>query len=214
MIYDSLVNIASGIPWTIALTVAAFVTGAILGLPLCMMLRSRHATIRLPAAFAVLILRSVPPLVWLFFIFFGIGGGLLAISPFQAAWIGLGLITTANLAEIYRGAFTAIHQGQREAAAALNLPAHSRFLDVLGPQLFRIAVPSAATFAISLLKDTAIASTIGVHEVAFNAYHLSQQTFRSLDIFAAAGLIYILVSLPMAWFANWADRSMMRSIVR
>lgn len=214
MIIESLLNIVSGVPWTIALTLVVFLSGAVLGLPLCMMLRSPSAVVRLPAAFVVLMVRSVPPLVWLFFIFFGIGSGFLDISPFLAAWIGLGLITTANLAEIYRGAYSAIHQGQGEAAAALNLPAYSRFIDVLGPQLFRIAVPSASTFAISLLKDTAIASAIGVHEIAFNAYHLSQQTFRSLDIFAAAGLLYIVISLPMAWFAGWADRSMMRSIVR
>jgi polar amino acid transport system permease protein len=207
-------TIAQGIPWTIALTVSAFATGALLGLPLCMMLMSPARPLRWLARLLVLTLRSVPPIVWLFFIFFGIGSGLLEISPFQAAWIGLGLITAANMAEIYRGAFAAIHPGQREAAIALGLPGRYRFMDVVAPQLLRIALPSCGTYAIGLLKDTAISSTIGVNEIAFEAYHLSQRTFHSLDVFAVAGLLYVLISLPMAWIAHWADRSMRRRLAR
>lgn len=166
------------------------------------------------ARFIILTMRSVPPIVWLFLIFFGFGSGLLQISPFEAAWIGLGLIVAANMAEVYRGAFTAIPAGEREAAIALGLPLQYRFRDVIAPQLVRIALPSAATYAINLLKDTAIASTIGVHEIAFQAYHLSQETFHSLDIFAIAGLFYIVISLLAAWVSRHMSRSMKLGLAR
>lgn len=211
---DFLAVVAAGAPWTIALTVSSFATGAILGLPLCLMLLSAWKPLQWLARFIILTMRSVPPIVWLFLIFFGFGSGLLAISPFEAAWIGLGLIVAANMAEVYRGAFAAIPAGEREAAIALGLPLRHRFLDVIAPQLVRIALPSAATYAISLLKDTAIASTIGVHEVAFQAYHLSQETFHSLDIFAIAGLFYIAISLLTAWAARHVDCSLKRSLAR
>jgi polar amino acid transport system permease protein len=202
---EILVAIATGIPWTMALTVVAFVVGAALGLPLCAMRFSRIGAVRFLAGALILTFRSIPPIVWLFFIFFGLGSGYVQISPFQAAAIGLGLITAANMAEIYRGALAAIHPGQWEAAIALNLARRYRFIDIIGPQLLRVALPSGATYAIGLLKDSAIASTIGVGEIAFQASHVSQRTFHSLDVFAIAGLLYILISLPMAWMARWAD---------
>ena len=211
-ILDDLSAVVAGIPFTLALTLAAFLFGAVLGLPLCAMRMSRSRVASLLAAVLILVFRAIPPIVWLFIIFFGIGFGYLQLDPFSSAAIGLGLITAANMAEIYRGALSAIHAGQWEASAVLNLSARHRFVDVIGPQLARIALPSATTYAIGLLKDTAVASAIGVHEVAYEAYHLSQQTFRGLDIYAAAGLLYILISLPIAWLARWTD-SRMRAVV-
>lgn len=214
MTLDILRSIAAGIPWTLALTLVAFVIGAVLGLPLCAMRFSRFGAVRFLGATLILTFRSIPPIVWLFFIFFGIGFGYLQISPFQAAAAGLGLITAANMAEIYRGALAAIHAGQWEAAFALNLSSRHRFLDVIGPQLLRVALPSAATYAIGLLKDSAISSTIGVNEIAFQAYHTSQRTFHSLDVYAIAGLLYILISLPMAWATRWADVRLRARVAR
>jgi polar amino acid transport system permease protein len=118
------------------------------------------------------------------------------------------------MSEIYRGSVAAIHQGQFEAAAALNLPARSRFFDVLCPQIFRVALPASATFAIGLLKDSAIASTIGVLEITFQAYHLAQQTYRGLEDFALAGLIYILISLPIAILARRTDTLLRSKVAR
>jgi polar amino acid transport system permease protein len=205
MTLEILQAIAAGVPWTLALTIAAFALGASLGLPLCAMSFARLSVIRFLARAIVLTLRSIPPIVWLFFIFFGVGSGYLPISAFQAGAIGLGLITAANMAEIYRGALAAIHPGQWEAAFALNLSRRHRLMDVVGPQLLRISLPSGATYAIGLLKDSAIASTIGVNEIAFQAYHVSQRTFHALDVYAIAGMAYILISLPMAWLTRWTD---------
>ncbi|MGC1577315.1 MAG: amino acid ABC transporter permease [Beijerinckiaceae bacterium] len=214
MTLDILQAIAAGIPWTLALTATAFVIGAILGQPLCAMRFSQLTAVRLLATSLILTFRSIPPIVWLFLIFFGLGSGYLQISPFQAAAAGLGLITAANMAEIYRGALSAIHPGQWDAASALNLSTRHRFLDVIGPQLLRVALPSSASYAIGLLKDSAIASTIGVSEIAFQAYHTSQRTFHALDIYAIAGLLYILMSLPMAWLTRWADVKLRARVAR
>lgn len=214
MMLEILQSIASGIPLSIALTIVAFVSGAVLGMPLCGMRASNAQPVRVLSGALVLTLRSIPPIVWLFFIFFGLGADFIQISPFEAAALGLGLITAANMAEIYRGALTAIHPGQWEAAAALNLPPLYRFVDVIGPQLFRIALPSGATYAIGLLKDTAIASTIGVPEIAFEAYHTSQRTFHSLDVYAVAGLFYILISLSLAALTRWADVKLRARVAR
>ncbi len=197
--------IAKGIPWSIGLTLLAFLMGAALGFPLCALRLAPWRPLRGAAIGIILTLRSIPPIVWLFFIFFGIGSGLLSVSPFVAAVVGLGLITAANMAEIYRGALTAIHAGQWEAAKMLNLSRPQQFLDIIMPQMLRIALPSAATYAIGLLKDSAVASAIGVPDIALMSYQVSQQTFRGLSVYGSAAFIYIALSLPMAWFARWAD---------
>ena len=67
---------------------------------------------------------------------------------------------------------------------------------------------------IGLLKDTAVASAIGVHEIAFQAYHVSQETFRGLDVYAAAGLFYIVISLPIAALARWTDLRLRARVAR
>lgn len=214
MIFEDLAALLIGIPFTIALTLIAFAVGAVLGLPLCGMRMSKALPLRWLASSIILVFRAVPPIVWLFFIFFGVGSGYLQLDPFSSGAIGLGLITAANMAEIYRGAFSAIQTGQWEAASVLNLSNHHMFIDVIGPQLLRIALPSATTYLIGLMKDTAIASAIGVHEIAFQAYHFSQETFRGINVYAAAGLLYILISLPVAYFARWTDMRLRARVAR
>ena len=166
---EILLAIAAGIPWTLALTAVSFGIGAVLGVGLCALRVSRFGVLRFAGAAVILTVRSIPPIVWLFAIFYGIGTDIIGIGPFASAAIGLGLITAAFMADIYRGALWSVPAGQWEAATALNLPARSRFVDIIGPQMLRIALPSAATYLIALLKYSAVASIIGVHEIAFEA---------------------------------------------
>lgn len=211
---EMLENIARGVSWTIGLTVFSFLIGALLGLPLCGMRLSKSTILRLVATSIVLVLRSIPPIVWLFFIFFGIGFEYMPLSPFAAAVLGLSLITAANMAEIYRGALKGIHYGQFEAATVLNFSSRHRFIDIIGPQLMRIALPSMATYGIGLLKDSAVASVLGVPEIAFRAYGLSQQTFRGLEVYAIAALLYIGMSLPIAYVTRRMDLRMRSAVAR
>jgi len=206
--------IAAGALWTLALTAVALLIGVAFGALLCAMRTSQSRLLSAIAALLILTFRSVPPIVWLFLIFFGIGADFVSHCPFQAAAIGLGLITGANLGEIFRGSLAAIHHGQWEAARALNLPRYSRFVDIIGPQLLRVALPSVATYSIGLLKDTAIASVIGVQEIAFQASHVSQRTFIGLEVFAIAGALYILLSVPMAWLTRLIDRRLRLRVAR
>lgn len=206
MTLDGVLLIAGGIYWTLVVTVCAFLLGAALGVPICAMRVSRSRVLNAVSVSLIVLLRSVPPIVWIFLLYFGLGSGFLTINPVPAAIIALGVITAANMAEIYRGALSSIHPGQWDASHALGLPVWSEFFDVMVPQLFRVTLPSATTYLIGLLKDSAIASTIGVAEIAYLANFLSNKQFHaSLQIFAFAGALYILISLPLAAVARVAD---------
>jgi polar amino acid transport system permease protein len=205
---EILLGVAKGIPLTLAVTVAAFVFGAALGLPLCMMRLSRFALLRFVALCYVILFRSVPPLLLVFVFYFGLGSGYLPMSAFQGVVLGLGLITAANMSEIYRGSLSAIHEGQWEASTALALPIRSTYLDIIAPQLLRVSLPSTAGYAVGLLKESAIASTIGVTDITFNAGYIARMTYQGLPVFAIAALFYIMISLPIAALARVADKKL------
>lgn len=210
----SLLTILRGVEWTVLLSLASFVLGSLLAIPLCALRVSRHASLAFLSTAIIVLIRSVPPIVWLFILFFGLGSGFFSLDAFPAAVIALSLITMANMAEIYRGALQSIHVGQFEAARALNMPAWSRFVDVVAPQLVRVALPSAATFLIGLMKDSAIASAIGVTEIAFQANFVARREFAGLQIFAFAGLLYILMSLPVALLSRYADAALRAKVAQ
>jgi polar amino acid transport system permease protein len=208
------IALVRALPWTLMLTASSFVIGAALAIPVCALASSRNPFVRTVSHSIILVIRSVPPIVWLFIIFFGIGNGLIPLSPVTSAVTGLGLITAANLGEIYRGAMKAVPAGQFEAAKVLGLSGIRQYTDVLAPQIFRVALPSAATYAIGLLKDTAIASTIGVPEMAQAAYRVSQQTFRGLEVYIISGLLYFAISLVMAYASRSLDKRLRLRIAR
>lgn len=201
-------GVAKGIPLTLAVTVVAFVFGAALGLLICAMRVSRFAPLRLLALCYVVLFRSIPPLLLVFVFYFGLGSGYVPMSAFQGVVLGLGLIAAANMSEIYRGALSAIHAGQWEAATALALPVRSTYLDVIAPQLLRVSLPSTAGYAVGLLKESAIASTIGVADITFNAGYIARMTYQGLPVFAMAALFYIMISLPIAALARATDKKL------
>lgn len=214
MTADNVLLILSGLPWTVALTLGSFAIGCIMGVPLLAARQARFALIRWIAAVLIQIVRALPPILWLFIIFFGIGMGLMPINPFVAALIGLGLIASANMAEIYRGALASLHHGQWEAATALNFGTRYTLIDVVAPQAFRVALPSAASYLIGLMKETAVASTIGVADLAFRGNQVSQLTFKGIEVFALVGLFYIFLSLPVAWLSRSADSYLRAKVAR
>ncbi len=214
MSMTDLLPLLRGLSWTIALTAGAFLIGAVLGVPLLAARQSRLLPLRVLAMVVIQIVRAVPPILWLFIIFFGLGMGFMPISPFNAALIGLGLIAAANMAEIYRGAVASIHHGQWEASTALDLGRWSTFRDIVAPQAFRVALPSAASYLIGLMKETAVASAIGVAELAYQGNQLSQLTYRGLEVFALVGLFYVLLSLPIAGLSRMADGYLQARVAR
>lgn len=207
-------KILSGLPWTIALTLLSLLAGMLLGVPMMMARVSRMAWLRFLSASVITFIRSIPPIVWLFVIFFGVGSGYVRIDPFPAAIIGMGLISSAYMAEIYRGALLSIHAGQWEGAAALGVSRTRIWTQIILPQLFRVALPAIATFAIGLLKDSAIASTIGVKEMTFVANQQAMATYRGLEVFSMVALAYIVISLPVAWATRELSSRMQKKVSR
>jgi His/Glu/Gln/Arg/opine family amino acid ABC transporter permease subunit len=203
---DHLRVLLTGAPMTLAVTGGALALGAVAGVPVMFLTRSRHAPVRAVTRLAVDIARGVPPIAWIFILYYGLAQDAVRLQPVPAAVLGLGLISAAYLAEVYRSGVSSVDAGQWAAGRALGLSEPRLFVAVIAPQALRTAVPPAATFALNLLKDSAIASVIGVRDVT---YHASQEAQRSLDtltIFLLAGALYLLLGLPLAVVSRKLDR--------
>lgn len=205
MSWQSLRFIAAGIGSTLLITTAAFAIGAVLGVGIAVARRSSSRIISGLARGWVEIVRSAPPVVWLFLVFFGLPEAGVRFGPLIAAIATFGLIASTYISEIYRSGLSSVGAGQFEAAAAVGLDSVDSARFVIVPQVFRVIGPTMATYAIGLLKDSALASTIGVLDLAFRAGLEVQRTGQGLTIFGVVGLIYLLLSLPLAIVSRRVD---------
>jgi len=203
-----------GVPYTLLVTVVALAIGAALGLPLALARRSSLAALHLPARAVIDVLRGIPPVVWLFIIFFGVGNQFVPLDPLQAGCLGLGLISAGYLAEIYRSGLGAVHSGQWEASDALGLSRTDSMVRIVGPQAFRVALPAASTYAIGLLKDSSVVSAIGVADIVFRSTADSRATGAALAPFLVAAAIYILLGTPLAIASRRMDSRLRQRVAR
>jgi His/Glu/Gln/Arg/opine family amino acid ABC transporter permease subunit len=205
---DALIAVLQGLPLTLVLTLVSFAIGMVAGIPIVLALRSRFIVVRLLMRVVVDFIRGVPIIVWLFVLKFGVVFGTFHFQPLQAAILGLGLVSAAYLAEIYRGGISAVPNGQFEAAEALGLRRRVTFFSVIVPQAFRTVSPSMATYLIGLFKDSSIASTIIVTEMVFQAQSFARENPTLVGIlpYVFAGLLYIMLSLPVAALSRRMDR--------
>jgi polar amino acid transport system permease protein len=205
-------QIASGAGMTVVITGASLLIGALLGLPLVAARRSAWSPLRALATGYIDIVRAIPPITWLFLIYFGLPQYALRLDSVSASIVGFSVIASAYMAETYRSGLLSIPRGQWEAATALGLKFLPKARYVITPQAFKVTLPAVAAYAISLLKDSALASTIGVHEITYQAGLASRATHQGLLAFSIAGLLYIAMSVPLAVAARRVDRVLRRKL--
>ena len=206
--------LAAGMPATIQLTLGALVIGAVGGLPVMLVRRSELILPRLVATVYIEIVRAIPPLVWIFIAFFGLPRlGLRGLSPSVSATVALGIVATAYFAEIYRAGVDSVPRGQWESSQALGMSRSDMFRRIIVPQAVPLAMPPAGTFSVGMIKETALASIIGVTDITFRAYIEAQRTYEGLHIFLVAALVYLIICIPAAVLTRQLDRLVSRRTV-
>lgn len=209
---DVLSSILRGVPMTLLLTLAGLAIGAVGGIPLALLRRAPFLPVRLVARLVIDLLRGIPIIVWLFIIVFGLGPYIQNLDVTLGAIIGLGIISSAYLAEIYRGGLAAIHHGQFEASTALGMTRLDTMARIVGPQVARVSIPAAATYGIGLLKDSSIAFTIGVQEVMYWTNDEARSRSDAIGPYVIAALVYIVLSVLCAWGARRLDTVLRRRV--
>ncbi|HIO01519.1 MAG TPA: amino acid ABC transporter permease [Alphaproteobacteria bacterium] len=190
---------------TLQVTAGSLALALVLGIFVAVARISSFKLLSYPALIYTDVMRGTPALVQLFIIYFGLSDLGLEFDPISAAIIGLGLNGAAYVGEIYRAGIVAIHRGQIEAALSLGMTPVRAMRYIILPQAVRIVLPPLTNYAILLVKDTAIISTIAAPEVMFEARRIVQATFMhsvSGQIYLMAAFIYMAITLPMSYVAK------------
>ena len=163
------------------------------------------------------VFRNVPLLVQLFVWYFvipeivpvGIGNWVKQRDPvtqmFVAATLCLGFFTGARICEQVRAGIESLSKGQKAAGLALGFTLQQTYNFVLLPMAFRIILPPMASEMVNLVKNSAVASTIGLLELAAMGRQLVDYTARAYESFTAVTLLYIAVNLIVLGFMRWAE---------
>jgi polar amino acid transport system permease protein len=198
---------------TVRVTAGALIVALLLGLLVALMRISPLRLLRYIALVYTDVLRGTPALVQLFIIYFGLSDLGLEFDPVSAAIVGLGINGAAYVGEIYRAGIEAIHRGQLEAALSLGLTPLKAMRFIVLPQAVRIMLPPLCNYAILLVKDTAIISTIAAPEIMFEARRLVQATFMhgiSGQIYLLCAVFYLALTLPLSHVARRLERARQR----
>lgn len=183
---------------TLKMMVLAYLLAAVAALPIALARISRSTMLAIAASWYIELVRGTPALTQLFLIYFGLASAGLVLSAFTAAVVGLGLNYAAYMAEVYRAGITAIDRGQREAALAIGMTRAMAMRVIILPQAVRVIIPPMTNYAVSLLKDTSVASLISAPELMLRARDLSSEYFTPMELYLVVGAMYLVMAWPLA----------------
>lgn len=204
--------LSHGIAVTVQVTLGAFVLAAVLGAAVTVLRRCPIAPLRIVGGAWVAVARGVPPIVWLFAVFFGLQN-VVPFEPVPAAIVALGLVGSGYMSEIYRAAIEAVPAGQIDAADALALSRWDKYRRVMIPSTAGLLAASTASYLIALLKDSALASLIGVMELTGRADAYRRYYQEPIDAFAVIAVFYIVLSVVVAIPARHLEQRILRGRV-
>jgi polar amino acid transport system permease protein len=139
------------------------------------------------------LIRNTPLLIQLFFIYFVISP-VMDISAFTSAVLALSLFEGAYISEIFRSGIVSIDKGQWEAAQSLGMNTYATYRHVILPQAVRRVLPPLTSQAISLIKDSALVSTIAIYDLTMQGQAIIAETFLAFEIWFTVAAIYLVVT--------------------
>lgn len=218
VIFDSIPALLKASIITIELVALSGVLGLLLAIPMALARLSKHWWVQaIPFAY-IFFFRGTPLLVQIFLIYYGLAQFPLINNPdswlwnnvlSQAYWcaiIAFTLNTAAYIAEIIRGAIKSIPKGELEAADAIGMSYLQKLRRIILPRAFDIMLPAYGNEVIFMLKGSALASTITLMDITGQARTLIAKTYANLELFFAAGVLYLMLSWIFIAFFRFIEK--------
>jgi glutamate/aspartate transport system permease protein len=214
-VHTYLTTLLMGTGWTLATALAAWALALSLG-SLVGVIRTTPSPllVRIGQAYVELF-RDIPLLVQMFLWYFvlpevvpsGIGDWLkqLPDASFYTAVVALGFYTSARVAEQVRAGILSLARGQGLAALALGLTLPQAYLYVLLPMAYRIILPPLTSEFLNVIKNSAVALTIGLMELTARARAMQEMSFQVFEAFTAATVIYIVINIAVTFGMRWVE---------
>jgi polar amino acid transport system permease protein len=203
--------LAKGLALTLAFTIGCALLGSLLGFGLSLLRLSQSALIRVPTGLYVELFRGTPLLIQLFWIFFCLPVVFgISVPPYVSVVIALTLYMTAITSETFRGALKSIPSEQHDACVALGVASWNKVLYVIFPQALLRAIPPLLSNVVSLFKESALISSVGVADLMFVGQNISNSTARPVEFLTAVAVIYFLVAFPLTRLVGVIETRMLK----
>jgi len=191
---------------TVLLTICTLILSTLLGFVWALLRMSRVAVVSTAARYIINVIRGIPILVQLYYIYFVLPDWGIKLDPFQAGFIGLGIAYSAYQAEIFRAGLESVDKGLIEAAHSLGMGKVLTMRRLILPLAVRVILPPYGNVMIMILKDTSIASTITVAELSHSGQLIALSTFKNTVVYTLVALLYLAMSLPLSKMTSKLER--------
>jgi polar amino acid transport system permease protein len=201
--------LANGLWSTLSISLISIVISVLIGIVVALMALSPRRAMRGANRVYVEVFRSIPLLVLLMWVYYGLPVVLgLQFGVFAAGVIALSLSDSAFEAEIFRAGIQSVERGQREAAQALGLNSWQAMRLVILPQALRRILPALGNQFVYVLKMSSLVSVIGLQDLTRRANELTLVEYRPLEIYTALVIEYLLLILLASWLVRRLERKL------
>lgn len=213
--FEAFPIVIQGLHITLGLTITSFILAVAVGFFWLILESTPLKTINFIVYWVREFIRSTPPIVQIFFLYFAwpmvpyIG---MSFTPFVAATIALGIHFSTYMSEVYRAGIESVDKGQWEAATALNFSVKDKWMKVILPQAIPPTIPMMGNYLIILFKEVPLASTIGVVGILSIARSYGSQTWSYVEPLAIVGILFLLLSYPSALIVRKLEDKMNRRV--
>lgn len=194
-----------GLKITLQISAISLIFAFLIGLITALLRLSSSPIGRAVATFYLEISRNTPLLIQIFFIYFVLGP-VLGLDRFPSAVLALSLFEGAYAAEIFRSGILSVSKGQHEASASLGLSTIDTYRFIVLPQAIKNVLPPLTSQAISLVKDSALVSTIAIYDLTMQAQALVAETYLTFEIWFTVALLYLAVNIILSGLVYFMER--------
>lgn len=201
---------------TFTYMLGALVIGMVFGFLFAVMKLGKSRILRAAAVGYTAVMRSLPSIVLLFLVYYGLprlvrevsGVNIAGASKVYFVILTLGLFNIASMSELMKSAYSAVNRGQYEAAVSNGLNSRQAFFRIVLPQAFRFSIPNLGNTVVMLLKEGALGFTIGLVDVLGQARVINSNTYQNdiLEVYLAMAVVYWVVSILIDRFFKWLER--------
>jgi polar amino acid transport system permease protein len=201
----------NGVKFTIFLAFFTVLIGFVLGILLALMRLSNKKILNIISAAYVEFIRGTPILVQLYIVFYGLPHIGITLPDSIAGIIALSVNSAAYIAEIVRAGIQAVDKGQMEAARSLGMPHSMGMRFIIIPQAVKNILPALGNEFITVIKESSIASIIGIHELMYNADTVRGNIFRPFEPLIVAAIMYFILTFSLSKLVGVFERRMKNS---
>ena len=206
VIWRNVDNLLYGLWLDIYMAFASVLAGTVIGLFVAFALVSKHGLIRRSAQTYVTVIRNIPLMIIVLFIYFGLPDVGLVFGEIESFVFALTIYAGAYIAEVFRGGLLAMPKGITEAGLALGMSNTKVNIYIKIPLLIRSVMPALSNNYISLFKDASIAAIIAIPELTFQTRRINLETFKTIEAWSSATVIYVITCFFIAFLLRRVEK--------